>query len=76
MIIIPILVLLMTIKLIVKTDFGRYKLEERIHVEKRFLMPDVYVHEQVKIKMSLSERIALYALIPASVVVILIEVIR
>lgn len=68
LIIIPILVLLMTIELLVKTDFGRYKLEEHVHVEKRFLMPKVYVYE--KIKMSLSERIALYALIPASLFLI------
>lgn len=74
LIIIPTLVLLMTIKLLVKTDFGRYKLEEKVRIKKRFLMPDVQVYE--KIKMSLSERIALYALIPASIIAILIEVIR
>lgn len=68
LIIIPILVLLMTIELLVKTDFGRYKLEEHVHVEKRFLMPDVQVYE--KIPLTVIERIGLFATIPASLFLI------
>lgn len=71
LIIISIIVLLATIKLFVETDYGRYKLEEKVHVEQRPLMPKVYVYE--KINMSLSDRIMLYALMLVSIVVVILS---
>ena len=63
-----ILALITSVYLIRKTEFGRYKLEEHVHTEKRFLMPDVQVYE--KIPLTVIERIGLFATLPASLFVI------
>ena len=63
-----ILAFMASIYLIRKTEFGRYKLEENVRVEKRFLMPDVQVYE--KMPLTVVEKIGLFMTLPASLFVI------
>ena len=63
-----ILTLIASVYLICKTEYGRYKLEENVRTEKRFLTPDVQVYE--KMPLTVIERIGLFATLPASLFLI------